>query len=1034
MSIRHPGVEITQQFVTASPSVTEPRLAPLIVGPCFQIVAAFDDGGNPQAAALAGAYKDGNGTVTYDLPGLVEESSIAGFEDDIRVFLVFGNGTFLELNSASEELLLVDDDTGGSYTASTRLFEDSSALFTQVGVEVGDVIRVAYRGDVVDVPVEVVLSDTQLTLKAGHLPEDLGSLTYDVVRSPAQFVVATGAQSQAKIGDNTNYIQFVVRTMKFDGTTPGDFLGSQGDQLSLVVAGSQQFASGVDGATGDCIWSSASGTYLTTVGSRGTLSGTNYCLVTGTPGDGSVLRQVVGVISDTRLVIEAGEGVSQSALDWSVGVETDTGVDGATEGTGNTFTGDAAEVFLTSIPNAAGTPTAATYIEIEGVGVYPVTAVSSDTELTITGTVSTQSLAGQNYTIVQQSESGSDGATAALTDFVSVSADFAGLPTPVTALSLVQGASESEADAVSSVTDADHLVLASASAASGNGLTFGVSATAAPLSISFDAVNNTINLQLERTAGISSSTFAEVDAAVDTDTDPAFNAVVSDILTSTIQGSTLTTLTGGDFGTYLLDGGSDASQILLDADLIGSATPTVSVYMSYKALRLDVSDRAANAELLSFEDSTSMDAAVGPISTENPLALGLFFALANAPSVRVKGIGVGEVTATKPNGTAEGYASALAFAEAQDVYFIVPMTNDPVVGQLVDAHVTAMSQPANKAERVGLINVPLPAFQSAAVLASGNLGNTGTIVGVDPAEFMTSVDLVAAGVQAGDVLVVTALGDAASSPSVVNGTVGPVYGAVVSGIKSGDNFTAELDGTVSGLAVGWNTQVDVSWTIYRAGVAINSSAERASEIQATGESYANRRLGIVWPDAVIGPVGGTDSVLEGFYAAAAIAGKKAQEPPAQGLTRSSIVGFTGVRNSNGYFSTSQLNSMAGGGIMILTQDATNGPLRVRHQLMSDTSSIERREFSITTALDAVAKILRAALDKQVGRFNITQSFLDAIATSVQGIGQFAVATAIIRSFSLSLIEQNEHAPDTIDITAVIEVLYPANYFAVTFQV
>ncbi|NIV36258.1 MAG: hypothetical protein GWN58_44465, partial [Anaerolineae bacterium] len=87
----------------------------------------------------------------------------------------------------------------------------------------------------------------------------------------------------------------------------------------------------------------------------------------------------------------------------------------------------------------------------------------------------------------------------------------------------------------------------------------------------------------------------------------------------------------------------------------------------------------------------------------------------------------------------------------------------------------------------------------------------------------------------------------------------------------------------------------------------------------------------------------------------------------------------------------------------------------RHQLSTDVSSIEKQEQSITTAIDFLAKFLRSALRKQVGTFNITQSYLDALATTVQGLLRSQIESGTVTSANLLSIEVDELRPDKVNV-------------------
>jgi hypothetical protein len=80
-----------------------------------------------------------------------------------------------------------------------------------------------------------------------------------------------------------------------------------------------------------------------------------------------------------------GTGTSFEAEIGAVGIQgvtTDTGIAGSTNAGGTVLTGDAGELFLTSILNTAGVPDEITHVYIVGAGLARVTEVTSDTELT----------------------------------------------------------------------------------------------------------------------------------------------------------------------------------------------------------------------------------------------------------------------------------------------------------------------------------------------------------------------------------------------------------------------------------------------------------------------------------------------------------------------------------------------------------------------------------------------------------------------------------------------------------------------------
>jgi hypothetical protein len=1032
-SLTRPGVEVTQEFVTNTPSVITPKLNSALIGACFQIVDAFDDNGNPQSTALAGTYTDGVGTVAYDLPNLQDEASITGFENDVRVFLLLGADS-TELNGSSDEESIATGTTG-VYTEGTLRFSDSSATFNQLGVLAGDVVRLTYQTEVFDLVIASVDSDTQVTVEANGVNDDLTAVSYSIIRNPAEFIVSTGTQGNVILGpDESNYISWT--TLAASDT----YAGSNADTLNLEINGGDEWLTATDGAAGDCIFTSAGASFFTSVGARGPV--TNEILYVGTGADdGGVFRDITHVVSDTQIHIETGEGLGVSGATYHVGddggatYDANSGTTDATVGTGCVLTVTGGN-FTTSV-GAVGPAPANTFVETSD-GVYVVEAVNSDNSIDIFSTATGAGSSNLNPVILKGQATTNDGATpAALTAFASISADFSTLatliaPAAVTTTAVTLTASADGGD-IASVTDADNVVLGSALAASGNTLGFKVVTHTTTLNLAYDPGSDTIQIRLVRDAdGVLTSTYAQVQTAVTSAVDPAYNAIVASHITSAVTGTG--TFLEADVATYDFDGGSDDDQILLDADLIGSTTPTANVYVTYKALRVDVSAGASNPSLLSYNSSTTAENAIGPFTTDNPLGLGFYFALLNSGGRDVKGIGVSAVSTSKPFGTVAAFSEAYSFLESQDVYTLVPLTQDAPVHQAGQTHVNAMSQPTEKAERVIFINNAFPDYAQATTVTSGTSGNTGTVDGVATAEFATSVNLSAAGVVAGDILVVSSLSGSTDAPDVVNGTLGPLYGVEITGLKSGDNFVAEFDGTDTVITSSWDDLVDVSWTIYRAGAAITSAADQSERIALIGESYNDRRVFHHYPAEVTADVDGTSSNIEGFYLAAGWAGKAALEPPERGFTEGTVAGYSAPIKSNGYFSNSQLDRMAGGGTWTTIQESTSGPLKCRHQLATDVSTIQRREYSITRTIDYTAKFLRSALTKNIGRFNITQSFIDSLATSVQGLGRFLVESGKLTEFQLSSIQQSDTAADTIEIVVVIGVPFPVNYIAITLEI
>jgi hypothetical protein len=224
--------------------------------------------------------------------------------------------------------------------------------------------------------------------------------------------------------------------------------------------------------------------------------------------------------------------------------------------------------------------------------------------------------------------------------------------------------------------------------------------------------------------------------------------------------------------------------------------------------------------------------------------------------------------------------------------------------------------------------------------------------------------------------------------------------------------------------------------------------EQASALAAISQSRGSRRVVHMWPD-LVEQVTGTDSqgnevreFVSSIFSAAAEAGRDSVLPPERSSTGSALGGFTGLKNSNKYFSISQLNVIAGGGWSILEQKEAGAPVKMRHLLTTDMSAVKNQELSFTKNVDNMAKVKRASteplLNDDNGRVNISVDLLTALAFPFQGIyEQFVRNNQLVRTagkapYKILSIRQDPLAPDCILEDVELNVPLPANRVVVTF--
>ena len=480
-------------------------------------------------------------------------------------------------------------------------------------------------------------------------------------------------------------------------------------------------------------------------------------------------------------------------------------------------------------------------------------------------------------------------------------------------------------------------------------------------------------------------------------------------------------------------------------DITGApVASTGAIYLSYEAVRKDLTSVAKNPGLLRFDDTTQLDTALSPINASNPLALGLFFALINAPGIQVAGLGVDAVSADSPYGTVEAFTRAAEYLEAFEVYAIAPLTHDSSVHQVFATHVSVMSEPTNKGERIVLINPSIPTTKLDTLVGSGTDGSS---VGPSGLVFDTGIaNLTALVLNAGINpvgTIPTSAGlflDIASdalrySIESISGSQVTIRTSLPAGTND-DGFYATSDLNDPPLP---SALVDEQFSVKKRGASLvtvtgpdnNGTAETLAAI---ARAFGNRRVNQIVPDKTAATIQGAEQLIEGFYVNAAIAGMVGQNPPQQSFTNFPISGFTRIIGSNDRFNRTQLNVMAGGGNWIVVQDAPGAALTSRMALTTDLTSVETRTDSITKVVDFTAKFLRTALKNFIGRFNITQGFLDSLSSVIQGTLGLLIESGVLIGANLNNVVQDEVSPDTVLIDITLDVPFPANYIRITLVI
>ncbi len=212
-----------------------------------------------------------------------------------------------------------------------------------------------------------------------------------------------------------------------------------------------------------------------------------------------------------------------------------------------------------------------------------------------------------------------------------------------------------------------------------------------------------------------------------------------------------------------------------------------------------------------------------------------------------------------------------------------------------------------------------------------------------------------------------------------------------------------------------------------------------NNVKTYAQNLSSRRVVVVWPDRVTVPgyspseTSTQDYDMYGDQLAAIVAGHLARSAREvyESLTATSLSVVKDISRSNDLFTEAELNSIAEGGVFIVTKHYNL--FRVRHALTTDMSQVETREITITETIDTIAKSLRAMLVGMIGK-PISPALLGSIRFAIERQLDYYFKYGYISDFKINSIKQSESNPDTIEVDLSVKPTYPCNYINVVLYI
>lgn len=434
---------------------------------------------------------------------------------------------------------------------------------------------------------------------------------------------------------------------------------------------------------------------------------------------------------------------------------------------------------------------------------------------------------------------------------------------------------------------------------------------------------------------------------------------------------------------YLTD-----SSLTDGSDLVPVPLESATMYIHYRAW-----SEEGGATIVRLNARADVEAALGTVHPDNPLAYGVDLALANTATellatTKVTAQANSDVVLAVALGgdptDADLWEAALeALEDDPDAGQLVPLTSDDTILSLVKAHVEAQSS-----NSVGYYR---------SMWAVANVDPTAAKVDADTT---TDEEVALATISATPVITPTEY----TTLTCTSGNVA----FITDGIRAGDvvriNFDEDLEGNATydtyeiEAVISESTVRLVTGPLAAISVAIKfeiwrtyTKPEYAAAIVAKVADFTtdDGRCRVLWPNEVETDEGS----VAGYFGAAAIAGLAGSVPSNQGLSGVGVEGVTSVTKSTPYFRPAQLNDLADAGVFVLATDR-DGNVFVRSAFTPDTASYSTKEEMCVRNADAVRLAILESWSALEGISNTTDITNDALIGKLATVEQKLKATGV----------------------------------------
>lgn len=202
-------------------------------------------------------------------------------------------------------------------------------------------------------------------------------------------------------------------------------------------------------------------------------------------------------------------------------------------------------------------------------------------------------------------------------------------------------------------------------------------------------------------------------------------------------------------------------------------------------------------------------------------------------------------------------------------------------------------------------------------------------------------------------------------------------------------------------------------------------------------AQASKRLVLCYPNRLLAfnSAVNASTEIDGFYLAAAMAGRLARNAVARGLTNQSLTSFTGLPATIAQAMTRTFkNNLSKSGVNV-AEINQNSQLIARHGVSTNMSSILTQEISLTRIGDVLLQMIQVGMSNAglIGE-PITAETTINVKSALIGLLEQAVSDDIIVSYANAQVRQQSADPSVIEGTFSYKPPIPMNYIVVKFAV